>query len=189
METLHIKNMVCNRCIRVVTDELKKLHFSVKNISLGEVDLLRPISPDEKELLRERLAEFGFELLDDKKAKIIEQIKTLLIVLVHYNKDEKPAYMRYSDYLEREIGADYSSLSKLFSEVEGKTIEQYLILQKIERAKELMVYDELNVSEIAYQLGYSSIAHLSAQFKKITGHTPSEFKGLHSKTRITLDEV
>ncbi|MGQ0827949.1 MAG: helix-turn-helix domain-containing protein [Bacteroidota bacterium] len=186
---LHIKNMVCNRCIRVVTDELKQLHFSVKRIELGVVELLRPLTPEEKNLLKERLVEFGFELLDDKKAKMIEQIKTLLIVLVHYNMNEKPLHMRYSDYLEKEIGMEYSSLSKLFSEVEGITIEQYLILQKTERIKELLVYDELNVSEIAYQLGYSSIAHLSTQFKKVTGHTPSEFKGLHFKPRKTLDKV
>lgn len=181
--------MVCNRCISVVVNELKKLHLSVKHVSLGEVELFRPLTAEEILLLKERLIEHGFEILDDKKSKIIEQIKTLLIVLVHYNKDEKPIHMRYSDYLEREVGMEYSSISKLFSEVVGTTIEQYLILQKIERIKELLVYNELNVSEIAYQLGYSSVAHLSTQFKKVTGHTPIEFKGLHSKQRKTLDAV
>lgn len=186
---LHIKNMVCNRCIRVVDQELKSLGLTADSISLGKVELAHEIGPEQKKALKERLSEAGFELLDDKGSKVIDKIKTLLITLVHYDKDKKPGYVRYSDFLEKELGMDYSGLSKLFSEVEGVTIEQYLISQKIERVKELLVYDELTASEIAYQLGYSSVAHLSAQFKKITGLTISAFKTLHDKPRKPLDQV
>jgi AraC family transcriptional regulator len=186
---LHIKNMVCNRCISVVANELQSLGLAVSHVALGEADLNGPLTPEQKAAVKERLEKQGFELLDDKKSKLIEQVKTLLIVLVHYNQQEKPEHMRYSDYLEKQVGVDYSSLSKLFSEVEGVTIEHYLISQKVERIKELLIYDELSVSEIALQLGYSSVAHLSSQFKKITGSTPSEFKKLHGNNRKPLDQV
>lgn len=187
MSKIHIKNMVCNRCISVVANELDALGLSAKNITLGEVALEQSLNAEQKLTLKAALEKHGFELLDDKKAKIIEQVKTLLIVLVHYNKTEKPDHMRYSDYLEKEVGMDYHSLSKLFSEVEGVTIEHFLISQKVERIKELLIYNEYSVSEIALQLGYSSVAHLSAQFKKLTGFTPSEFKKLHEHTRKPLD--
>lgn len=189
MSKIHIKNMVCNRCIKVVANELETLGLTAKNITLGEVVLDRPLSSAEKSTLQAALEKNGFELLDDKKAKIIEQVKTLLIVLVHYNKTEKPDHMRYSDYLEKEVGMDYHSLSKLFSEVEGVTIEHFLISQKVERIKELLIYNEYSISEIAVQLGYSSVAHLSGQFKKLTGSTPSEFKKLHEHTRKPLDQL
>lgn len=187
MSKIHIKNMVCNRCINVVANELSALGLPVKNITLGEVVLEKPLESEEKSKLKAALEKHGFELLDDKKARIIEQVKTLLIVLVHYNKAEKPEYMRYSAYLEKQVGMDYHSLSKLFSEVEGVTIEHYLISQKVERIKELLIYNEYSISEIALQLGYSSVAHLSGQFKKLTGLTASEFKKLHEHTRKPLD--
>ncbi len=187
MSKIHIKNMVCNRCISVVANELDSIGLSAKNITLGEVVLERALNSEEKSTLKAALEKHGFELLDDKKAKLIEQVKTLLIVLVHYNKTEKPESMRYSDYLEKEVGMDYHSMSKLFSEVEGITIEHFLISQKVERVKELLIYNEFSISEIALQLGYSSVAHLSGQFKKLTGFNPSEFKKLHQHTRKPLD--
>jgi AraC-like DNA-binding protein len=189
MPKIHIKNMVCNRCISVVKNELSAFGITAKSIALGEVIVDKPLNTGQKSALNAALQKHGFELLDDKKAKIIEQIKTLLIVLVHYNKTEKPEHMRYSDYLEKEVGMDYNSLSKLFSEVEGITIEHFLISQKVERIKELLIYNEYSVSEIAVQLGYSSVAHLSGQFKKLTGSTPSEFKKLHQHTRKPLDKI
>lgn len=189
MFKIHIKNMVCNRCISVVANELNALDVPVKHITLGEVVLEKPLNTEQKSTLKTALEIHGFELLDDKKAKIIEQVKTLLIVLVHYNKLEKPDHIRYSDYLEKEVGMDYHSLSKLFSEVEGVTIEHFLISQKVERVKELLIYNEYSISEIALQLGYSSVAHLSGQFKKLTGSTPSEFKKLHEHTRKPLDQL
>lgn len=168
---------------------LNTLGLAVKNIALGEVVLDKPLNTEQKSTLKTALEKHGFELLDDKKAKIIEQVKTLLIVLVHYNQTEKPEHMRYSDYLEKQVGMDYNSLSKLFSEVEGVTIEHFLISQKVERIKELLIYNEYSISEISLQLGYSSVAHLSGQFKKITGLTPSEFKKLHEHTRKPLDKI
>ncbi len=189
MSKIHIKNMVCNRCISVVANELNALGSPAKSITLGEVVLEKPLTVQQKSTLRSALEKHGFELLDDKKAKIIEQIKTLLIVLVHYNKAEKPEHMRYSDYLEKQVGMEYNALSKLFSEVEGVTIEHFLISQKVERVKELLIYNEFSISEISLQLGYSSVAHLSGQFKKLTGLTPSEFKKLHQHTRKPLDEI
>jgi AraC-like DNA-binding protein len=181
--------MVCNRCISVVSGELQSLGIPIVRVILGEVELEKSLSGDERNSVMRALEKHGFELLDDRKSKIAEQIKTLLIVLVHHRQDEKPEHMRYSDYLERQVGMDYSSLSKLFSEAEGVTIEHYLINQKVEHVKELLIYDELTVSEIAAQMNYSSVAHLSAQFKKITGLTPSDFKKLHNKKRKPLDEV
>jgi len=185
---LYIKNMVCQRCKMVVGMELEKLHLHPVNIALGEVLI------EEKELPKAQLNELsaalkaaGFELIDDKRSTLIEQIKTFVIDTVHY-KDEVPE-KNYSVLLSQHLHHDYSYLSRLFSEVEGITIEQFIINRKIEKVKELLTYDELSLSQIAYQLGYSSTAHLSAQFKKLTGFTASQFKQMRDKNRKPLDEA
>ncbi len=184
---LYIKNMVCNRCIMVVRNELEALGYQVENVSLGEVELYP--EPDEhgKLMLNDHLQAFGFELIDDKKNRLIGQIKSLIIALVHQQNSELSTNL--SDYLSTRLHHDYSYLSQLFSQVEGTTIEKYFIAQKIEKVKELLVYDELSLSEIAFQLNYSSVAHLSNQFKKITGLTPSHFKKIKAYRRKPLDEV
>lgn len=184
---LHIKNMVCSRCKWVVKSELEKLGHEVMVVNLGEVELKNEISSEERDAIQRKLEEFGFELMNDKSSVLIEQIKTLIIQLVQ--DTEKLEKQKLSDYLSKALHKDYSSLSKIFSEVTGVTIEQYYILQKIERAKELIVYDEMSLTQIAFELGYSSVAHLSSQFKKITGLTPSHFKGLKHKDRNSLDKV
>lgn len=186
--TLHIKNMVCNRCIKVVQDELSALGYSIKNIELGELTLKEDISDLKMDKISRVLADNGFELIDDKKSRIINRIKTLIIEYIHYDR-EKPGHMNLSEFLAKELGHDYSYLSNLFSSVEGITIEKYLINHKIEKVKELLVYDELSLNEISYQLGYSSVQHLSTQFKKITGLTPSHFKKIKNKKRNPLDKV
>lgn len=188
MSLLQIKNMVCNRCIRVVREELEKLGHHVQHIELGKVELAGSINASDLDTIRNVMHENGFELLDDKRTKLIEQIKTLVINRIHYDT-EKGIAENFSDYIAHEIGMDYSYLSNLFSSVEGVTIEKYIINQKIERVKELLVYDELSLSEIAYKMGYSSVAYLSSQFKKVTGLTPSQFKELQDKNRKPLDEV
>ncbi len=186
--TLHIKNMVCNRCIKVVNDELSGLGYTIKSIELGEVGLKEELNELDLERITQLLSENGFELIDDRKSKIINRIKTLIIQFIHYDR-EKPEHMNLSDFLAKEIGHDYSYLSNLFSSVEGLTIEKYLIHQKIEKVKELLVYDELSLNEISYQLGYSSVQHLSNQFKKTTGLTPSHFKKIKINKRNPLDKV
>lgn len=184
---LRIKNMVCDRCKWVVKNELEKLGHEVMVINLGEAELKNEASTGQLAAIEEKLREFGFELINDKSSILIEQIKTLIIELVrHPGQLEK---QNLSQYLSRQLHKDYSSLSKLFSEVSGITIEQYFILQKIEKAKELIVYDELNLTQIADELGYSSVAHLSNQFKKITGLTPRHFKELKHKHRKGLDQI
>lgn len=187
MTILYIKNMVCNRCIMVVKQELEKLNLQPTRVSLGEVELA--LTPTEEQLheLNDNLNQFGFELLDDNKKKIIEKIRGIIIKNVHYNEDDRKE--KFSEILSKALHKDYSYLSNLFSEVEGITIEKYIINQKIEKVKELLVYDELSLSEIAYKLGYSSVAHLSSQFKKTTGLTPSFFKQVHEKNRKSLDKI
>jgi len=185
---LHIKNMVCNRCIKVVSEELTNLGHQIKSIELGMVLLEKPAEDNQLGKIKKALLENGFELIDDKKSRIIEKIKTTIIQLIHYQK-EKAAYINISDFIAQELGYDYSYLSNLFSSVEGTTIEKYVINQKIEKVKELLVYDELSLSEISYQLGYSSVQHLSNQFKKITGLSPSHFKKLKDSKRKSLDNV
>lgn len=184
---IYIKNMVCNRCIMVVKQELEQLGFAPKNLTLGEADLEREISDEEKKAIADHLEGFGFELIDDKKSRLIGQIKSLIIELVHHQNSALS--INLSDHLSQELHHDYNYLSNLFSEVEGTTIEKYFIAQKIEKVKELLVYDEMNLSEIAFQLNYSSVAHLSNQFKKVTGLTPSHFKNIKSDRRIPLDKV
>jgi AraC family transcriptional regulator len=179
--------MVCNRCKWVVKTELEKLGHEVMVVNLGEVELKNEVSEPQLQAIANKLEQFGFELINDKSSVLIEQIKTLIIELV--KMPDELEKQNLSQYLSRQLHKDYSSLSKLFSEVTGITIEQYFILQKIERAKELMVYDELSLTQIAFELRYSSVAHLSNQFKKVTGLTPSHFKNLKHKQRNSLDEV
>ena len=185
---LHIKNMVCNRCIKVVDDELTKMGYAIVSIELGEVHLKESLAENDIKKISQNLTDNGFELIDNRKSQIINRIKTLIIEYIHYDR-EKPEYMNLSDLLAKELGHDYSYLSNLFSSVEGVTIEKYLILQKIEKVKELLVYNELSLNEISYQLGYSSVQHLSNQFKKITGLTPSHFKKIGKDRRNPLDKV
>lgn len=180
--------MVCNRCIRVVNEELNQIGYSVNSIKLGEVQINESLDDSDIEKIRKILNENGFELIDDRKSRLINRIKTLIIEYIHYD-GEKPVYVNLSEYLAKELDHDYSYLSNLFSSVEGLTIEKYLILQKIEKVKELLVYNELSLSEISYQLGYSSVQHLSNQFKKITGLTPSHFKKIGRGRRNPLDKV
>ena len=184
---IYIKNMVCNRCILVVKNELEKLGFQTLSISLGEVELKNDLSETEKTSLDNHLKTFGFELIDDKKSRLIGQIKSTIIEIIHKNNTELKSNL--SDYLSSKLHHDYTYLSNLFSEVEGTTIEKHFIAQKIEKVKELLVYDELSLSEIAYQMNYSSVGYLSNQFKKVTGLTPTHFKNIKEIKRKPLDEV
>ncbi len=187
--TLHIKNMVCDRCVRVVKEELEKLGLDVHNVVLGEaVVASRKVEPDRAHI-RQVLRENGFDLLDSRNAQLVERIKTAIVKLVHYNHDEVTLKLKQSEYIARELGMDYPYLSSLFSSIEGITIEKYIILQKIERVKELLKYEELTLSEIADKLSYSSVQHLSNQFKQVTGFTPREFKNLTGDVRTSLDHV
>ncbi len=188
-EKLYIKNMVCRRCIKVVSDELEKLGIKYSNVSLGEVELAAPIDAAIVSLLKTSLLENGFELIDDSKTMLIEKVKTIIISSIYDEKGDKPESINYSDFLSQKTGKPYTFLSSLFSSVENITIEKFIITQKIERAKELLVYGELTLSEIAYRLGYSSSQHLSSQFKKITGFTPSYFKELKKQKRRFIDKI
>lgn len=185
---LYIKNMVCDRCIRVVREELAKLKLDVRSVALGEVVLTGRTSELPMEKVRSVLLNAGFELIEDRKAKVIERIKLAILELVRGGEDEEKR-LKYSEYLSKKLGRDYHYLSMLFSSVEVVTIEQYIILQKIERVKELLKYGELTLTEIAYTLGYSSVQHLSNQFKHVTGLTPSEFKVMTAPERRPLDHV
>lgn len=182
-----IKNMVCNRCIMAVRNIFEGLGYSPVNISLGEVETGHPVSDIDIPKLKEALTKYGFELIDDAKSRIVEKIKNSIVQLVHHS--ENAPKVNYSQYIESQLHKDYSYLSSLFSEIEGTTIEKYIIRQKIEKVKELLVYDELTLSEIADKMGYSNVAYLSGQFKKITGLTPSYFKQIKENKRKPLDEV
>lgn len=184
---LHIKNMVCDRCKLVVKDELEKLGYVIKQLVLGEAIINKNPDEHEKAIIENKLREFGFELIDDKNSLLIEKIKNLIINLVHY--PEEDIKINLSEYLESEIHKDYTYISNLFSESQGYTIEKYYISQKIERVKELLVYDELTLCEISYRMGYSSVAYLSSQFKKVTGLTPSHFKKIKTIKRRSLDNL
>ena len=179
--------MVCNRCKMVVKAELEKLGFNPVSVELGEVSLAENISIENKLKIAEKLNHFGFELLEDRKNQIAEQVKTSIIDLVHYTKE--PLKINLSSYLSEQIKLEYVHLSAIFSEVENQTIEKYFIAQKVEKVKEMLTYGELTLSEISYRLNYSSVAHLSAQFKKVTGLTPSAYKSQASDKRKTLDEI
>lgn len=187
MDTLFIKNMVCNRCIMVVKNEIDKLGLEAKNVKLGEATFDKELTAEEKKKLDETLIPLGFEIIDDKKGRIIERVKNIIIGLVHHHDNDSKTNL--SDILSSELHHDYNYLSNLFSEVEGTTIEKYFIAQKIEKVKELLVYDEFSLSEIAFRLNYSSTAYLSNQFKKVTGLTPSHFKKIKEEKRKPLDEV
>jgi AraC family transcriptional regulator len=184
---LYIKNMVCNRCILVVKQELEKLNIDSCTVTLGEAQTDTELSKEQIEQLGKNLAALGFELLDNNRQQLIEKIKNIIIKQVHYTEEEN--HHNYSEILATALHKDYSYLSNLFSDVEGVTIEKYIINQKIEKVKELIIYDELSLSQIAYQLGYSSVAHLSNQFKKVTGLTPSHFKKVGQNKRKPLDKV
>lgn len=184
---IHIKNMVCNRCKMAVRAELEKLGARVQSVELGEVILSGELQEHDMAVLSENLRKLGFELMDDRRSVLIEKIRTLIIELVHQHDNNLK--INLSDYLASHLHHDYHYLSTLFSEVEGTTIEKFHIAQKIERVKELLVYDEMTLSEIAFRLNYSSVAHLSNQFKKATGLTPSFFKNLKHKGRKPLDEI
>ena len=184
---LFIKNMVCQRCVLVVQSELEKLGLHYVAIDLGEVTLANEIANDEKLQLAKVLEQFGFELLDDENSKTINRIKSVLIDLLH-NKNNDIA-IPLSSYLTKNIYQDYSKLSNLFSQTEGISIEKYFINLKIEKVKELMVYDELSLSEITNLLNYSSVSHLSHQFKKVTGFNPTQFKALKDKKRNRIDDL
>lgn len=186
--TLHIKNMVCNRCIKVVKDDLQDLNIPVADIELGRVEVPELLSTEQLESIRNVLSNDGFELIDDKKGQLIDRIKTLIIEYIHYHKNEDLT-INVSDYIASEVGYEYTYLSSLFSLVEGITIEKYIINHRVEKVKELLVYNELSLKEIAWQLGYSSVQHLSTQFKKVTGLTPSHFKDLKDSRRKPLDKV
>jgi AraC family transcriptional regulator len=188
--TLHIKNMVCNRCILVVGQELEKLGLEAERITLGEVTLKTEPSAANLLALDQVFVKLAFERIDDRKARLIESIKKLVIEEIHH-KSQRTKKLSWSVWLADQLHYDYNYLSSLFSAVEGLTLEQYIIHQKIEKVKELLFYDELTLSQIADRLDYSSVAHLSAQFKKVTGMTPSELKKLRpaDATRKPLDSV
>lgn len=179
--------MVCIRCKMVVKDELTKLGLKYTSVELGEADIEERISPVQLEQFREGLLKYGLELMDDKKSVLIQKIKTVIIELVHHS--EEPLAINLSDYLSQKLNYDYTYLANLFSEVQGITIEKFFISHKIERVKELLVYNELTLTEIAYKMHYSSVAHLCTQFKKTTGLTPSHFKALKHKRRSMLEDL
>jgi AraC-like DNA-binding protein len=171
----------------VVKEELNALGIKYLAINLGQVDLMEPINHHEREQIRMALLKSGLELMDDKKSVIIEKIKDVIIEMIHY-EDELPR-VNFSDYLAEKLKYNYTYLANLFSETEGTTIEHFIIIHKIERVKELIIYDELNLTEIADKLHYSSVSHLSNQFKKITGLTPTFFKSLKDKKRSNLENL
>jgi AraC-like DNA-binding protein len=179
--------MVCIRCKMVVKDELTKLGLHYTLVELGEAEVLEEISLVQLDLLKAALLRSGLELMDDKKSILIQKIKNVIIELVHYS--EEPLAINLSVFLSQELSHDYTYLANLFSEVQGTTIEKFYISHKIERVKELLVYNELSLTEIAYKMHYSSVAHLSTQFKKVTGLTPSHFKALKDKRRSMLEDL
>jgi len=179
--------MVSNRCKLAVKDALKNLGLHYIVVDLGEIDIMETISPEIRDQLKLNLHASGLELMDDKRAMLIEKIKNVIIEMVHHS-DDLPK-MNYSDFIGEKLGHDYTYLSNIFSEVKGITIQQFIIMHKIERAKELMLYDELNLTEISFKLHYSSVAHLSNQFKKITGLTPSQYKQLKDRSRSPIEQL
>lgn len=176
---LHIRNMVSNRCKMIVKSELQKLRLHYILVELGEVEIMESLAPEELDQLNSGLQESGLSIIGDKKGILIERIKNIIIELVHYSDEQ--IKVNLSDYLSEKLNYDYTYLSNLFKENQGITIEHFLLTHKVERVKELLVYDELNVTEIAYIMHYSSVAHLSNQFKKLTGLTPSHYKQLKLK--------
>lgn len=186
---LSIRNMVCDRCIRVVREELTKLGLDVRRVELGEAEVADGAREIDLARIRHILAESGFELLEDRRKKTIEAIKLEIVKLVHRSSDPIGTRPKLSTHLAKALGQDYHGLSTLFSAIEGITIEQYLIRQRIERVKELLKYGEQTLSEIAWQMGYSSVQHLSNQFRQVTGMTPTSFRNMGRGERKPLDKV
>ncbi len=184
---LYIKFMVSLRCKMLVKEELKKLGLRYVVVDLGVVEILEDITQAQHEQLKTNLLRSGLELLDNKKAILIEKIKNVITEMIHYT-DELPK-VNFSEYISEKLNHDYTYLSNIFSEVKGITIQQFIIIHKIERVKELLLYDELNLTEISYKLHYSSVAHLSNQFKKVTGLSPSFYKQLKQKRMGNLENV
>lgn len=180
--------MVSNRCKEAVKAELKKLGLHFVIVDLGEVDIMETLVGLELEALRIGLFKLGFELMDDKKAILIEKIKNTIVEMIHHSEDEQ-IKTNFSDYISKKLNYDYTYLANLFSEVQGITVEHFIIAHKVERIKELIIYDELNLTQISYKMNYSSVAHLSTQFKKVTGLTPSHFKQMKDKKRSPIEEV
>lgn len=184
---LYVKNMVCSRCKMVVKTVFENIGINPISVELGEVELENDIQENQKKELLKNLRSIGFDLIDDKKSKAIDKIKTLIIDLVQNKNNDLKTNL--SDFLSQELHQDYNTLSNLFSEVENTTIEKYFINQKIEKVKELIIYDELSLSEIAYSLNYSSVSYLSNQFKKVTGFSPTYFKNLKSIKRKQIEDI
>jgi len=179
--------MVSNRCKMVVKDALRKLGVHFVLVDLGEVDIMENINEAQRNELKLTLSNSGLELMDDKRAMLIEKIKNVIIEMVHHSEEE--IKINFSDYLSKKLNHDYTYLANLFSEVQGTTIEQFIIQHKVERIKELIIYGELNITEIAWRMNYSSVAHLSNQFKKVTGLSPSHFKQMKDKRRSPIEEI
>lgn len=179
--------MVSLRCKMMVKEELKKLGLHYVIVDLGMVEILEDITLAQRLQLRENLKKSGLELLDDKRSILIDKIKNLIVEMIHYS-DELPK-VNYSEYISEKLAYDYTYLANIFSEVKGITIQQFIIMHKIEKVKELLIYDELNLTEISYRLHYSSVAHLSNQFKKITGLTPTFYRQLKNKRKQNLEDL
>lgn len=179
--------MVSNRCKIAVRDELKKLGLHFIMVDLGVVEIMENINSEKKQLLKTNLLDAGFELMDDKRAILIEKIKNIIIDMVHHT--EEAIKINFSDFLSEKLNHNYTYLANLFSEVQGTTIEHFIISHKVERIKELIIYGEHNITEIAWKMGYSSVAHLSTQFKKVTGLSPTHFKQLKDKRRNPIEEI
>jgi AraC-like DNA-binding protein len=184
---LFIKYMVSNRCKIVVKEILRELDLHFVLVDLGEVEIMENISAEQRELLKSNLLECGLDLMDDKKSILIEKIKTIIIQLIHHSEED--IKINFSEYLSEKLHHNYNYIANLFSEVQGVTIEHFIINHKVEKIKELMIYGELTITEIAYKMNYSSVAHLSTQFKKVTGLSPSHFKQLKDKRRNPLEEI
>lgn len=184
---VHVKNMVCPRCISAVSNMLQELKVPYSSIKLGEVELTKPLSLENKNRFSKALQDVGFSLIYDRRSQLIEQMKTLVVDKIYDSSEEMN--IKWADFISEKLHLDYKYLSSLFSSVESITFEQFIINQKIERVKELIVYDELTLSEIAFKLNYSSVAYLSNQFKKVTGMNPSKFKKSAIQNRKSLDDV
>lgn len=184
---LYIKYMVSLRCKMMVKEELKNLNLHYIVVDLGMVEIMEDLTKEERKQLKTALLKSGLELMDDKKAMLIEEIKNVIIEMIRFS-DEMPK-INFSNYLSEKLGYDYTYLANIFSEVKGVTIEHYIIAHKIERVKELLIYDQLNLTQISYKLNYSSVSHLSQQFKKVTGLTPTYFKELKDKKQMAHDNI
>ncbi|TVQ07218.1 MAG: AraC family transcriptional regulator [Bacteroidetes bacterium] len=184
---IYIKHMVSQRCKLKVTEELTKLNIDFLSIDLGTVELTEDITLEQHERLKENLLSSGLELMEDKKSILVERVKNSIIKMIHESEDLPK--VNYSDYISEQLDYDYTYLSNIFTEVKGITIQQYIINNKIERVKELLLYNELNLTEISYKLHYSSVAHLSNQFRKVTGLSPSFFKQLKHNRKENLENL